>query len=92
MNEQQIVKVLAQFGVSNLANALVAGIVVLLAKNPNATDADLLSEDEGSIKHIVRGKIGWLVDLIWPDIQPYLDQSIRTAIATVRGQGQGENI
>jgi len=92
MNEKQILQVLAQLGVSNLATALTAGVAVLLATNPAATDADLLSEDEGTLKHTIRTKIGWLVDLIWPSIQPYLDQAIRTAIANVRGEGQGENI
>lgn len=86
MNEQQILQILAQFGVSNLSNALVAGVQALLAKNPTAADADLLSEDDGSLKHIIRGKIGFLVDLLWPDIQPYLDQAISAAIATVRAQ------
>jgi len=92
MNEKQILQVLAQLGVSNLSTALTAGVAVLLATNPAATDADLLSEDEGTLKHTIRNKIGWLVDLIWPSIQPYLDQAIRTAIASVRGEGQGENI
>jgi len=92
MNEKQILQVLAQLGVSNLANALTAGVAVLLATNPAATDADLLSEDEGTLKHTIRKKIGWLVDLVWPSIQGYLDQAIRTAIATVRGEAQGENI
>ena len=92
MNEKQILQVLAQFGISNLAGGLVAGVIVLLAKNPGATDADLLADDEGALKHAIRRKIGWLVDLLWPEIQPYLDQAIRAAIATVRGEGQGENI
>ena len=92
MNEKQILQVLAQFGVANLSNALTAAVTVLLAINPASTDADLLSEEDGSIKHIIRTKIGWLVDFIWPEVQPYIDQSIRSAISTVRGEGVGENI
>jgi hypothetical protein len=92
MNEQQLLGVLAAFGVSNLANSLVAGITVMLAKNPNATDDDLLSEDDGTIKHAIRQKIGWLVDIVWPAVQPYVDQSIRAAIAMARGNAQGEHI
>ena len=92
MNESQILRVLAQFGVSNLANALTAAVIVLLAKHPAATDAEILSDEDGSIKHTIRKKIGFLVDLIWPEIHPYVDQAIRSAIAGVRGQAHGENI
>ena len=104
MNERQILQVLAQFGVSNLSNALTAGVTVLLARNPAATDAELLSEESGTTKHAVRKKIGWLVDLIWPEVEAYVDQAIRSAIVSVRvemgraastserGVGHGENI
>lgn len=92
MNEQQLLQVLAAFGITNLANSLVAGITVLLIKNPNATDAELLADDDGTLKHTIRGRIGWLVDLIWPEVQPYVDQAIRQAIAQVRASASAPSV
>jgi len=84
LTETQSLQLLELIGLPNVAKLFTAGVFVLLAKNPSATDQELLSEDEGSLKHRARKHIGFLVDLVWPEISPYLDQVLTQAIAQVR--------
>jgi hypothetical protein len=84
MNNQTILAILKAFGINEVANTIVALVTVQLAINPGATDAQLLSQEDGTIKHAIRGKIGWAIDIIWPFVGSYVDQAITQAIATVR--------
>jgi hypothetical protein len=84
MNTQLILKLLEQFGLPALASQIVPAIQIKIATNPVVTDAQLVADEDGSLKHMIRGRIGWLVDFIWPDIQPTLDEVITQAAADAR--------
>lgn len=65
MNAKAILQALEAFGLPMLAAQLQPAI----ALNPTITDAELVSSEDGTLKHAIRGKIGWLVDFIWSDIE-----------------------
>jgi len=73
------------YGIPLVAEGFVAPLSALLAKDPSLTDAQLVSNEDGSLKHYVRRKIGFFVDLVWPEIEPALDSLLQAAVAIVRG-------
>ena len=79
MNSQILTILLAQF-----VAPLLAGIVFgARLKTPNATDAQIAAEAEGDAKHALRGKLGFIVDILWevPQFRQPLDAEIAAAVA-----------
>ena len=79
MNSQILTILLAQF-----VAPLLAGFVFgARLKTPNATDAEIAAEAEGDVRHALRNKLGFMVDILWGiDVfrQP-LDAEIVAAVA-----------
>ena len=86
MNTQQIEQILLAYGISLTAQQLTATVIALKITTPGITDTTLLSTEDGTIKHLIRTKIGFFVDLIWGAIEPYIDQAITAAIAQADAQ------
>ena len=84
MNQQQILAILRAFGIQEFDSAIQPALVATLIINPNLTDDQLRSEEDGTIKHAARKKIGWVVDIVWPVIEPYVEQAITAAIPEAR--------
>ena len=79
MNSQILTILLAQF-----VAPLLAGFVFgARLKTPNATDAEIAAEAEGDVKHALRNKLGFLVDILWdvPAFRQPLDAEIAAAVA-----------
>jgi len=86
MNVKLLLASLASFGISIAQEQLVAAVKIKIAANPSITDEDLVSNEDGTLKHLVRGKIGFLVDFLWPDIEPTLNEVIFAAAAEARAE------
>lgn len=84
MNINQILAILKIYGITDVQNQIVGPLAVQIIANPGITDEQLTSDEDGSLKHFVRGKVGWAVDIIWPFIHTYVDQIITTAIPQAR--------
>jgi len=79
MNSQILTILLSQF-----VAPLLAGFVFgARLKTPNATDAQIAAEAEGDVRHALRGKLGFLVDILWdiPAFRQPLDAEIAAAVA-----------
>lgn len=80
----------ARTGLHDIAAKLLPGLVLLaLVKDqPNETEDSLVKEVSGDLKHVMRQKIGFAVDLLWntPDWTRSLDADIRKAINQVKGE------
>ena len=79
MNSQILTILLAQF-----VAPLLAGFVFgARLKTPNATDAQIAAEAEGDVRHALRSKISFLVDILWdvPAFRQPLDAEIAAAVA-----------
>ena len=79
MNSQILTILLAQF-----VAPLLAGFVFgARLKTPNATDAEIAAEAEGDVRHALRSKISFLVDILWevPAFRQPLDAEIAAAVA-----------
>ena len=79
MNSQILTIIMAQF-----VAPLLAGFVFgARLKSPQATDAQIAAEAEGDIKHALRGKLGFLVDILWdiPAFRQPLDAEVAAAVA-----------
>ena len=79
MNSQILTIIMAQF-----VAPLLAGFVFgARLKTPQATDAQIAAEAEGDVKHALRGKLGFLVDILWdiPAFRQPLDAEIAVAVA-----------
>ena len=73
---------------TTLISPLLAGLVALaLLGNPTATDTQIADEVEGDIKHTLRRKIGWAVDVLWSfgEFHTLLGEATDAAIAAARG-------
>ena len=79
MNSQILTILMAQF-----VAPLLAGFVFgARLKSPLATDAEVAAEAEGDIRHALRGKLGFLVDILWdiPAFRQPLDAEVAAAVA-----------
>ena len=79
MNSQILTIIMAQF-----VAPLLAGFVFgARLKSPQATDAQIAAEAEGDIKHALRNKLGFLVDILWgiDAFRQPLDAEIAAAVA-----------
>ena len=79
MNSQILTILMAQF-----VAPLLAGFVFgARLKSPQATDAEVAAEAEGDIRHALRGKLGFLVDILWdiPAFRQPLDAEVAAAVA-----------
>lgn len=84
VSQEQAIAILEAFGIHEFSATAAPGLAALLILNPDLTDAQLISEEDGSLKHLARKKIGWLVDVVWPAVSGYVDQVIAVAIPTAR--------
>ena len=79
MNSQILTIIMAQF-----VAPLLAGFVFgARLKSPQATDAQIAAEAEGDIKHALRNKLSFIVDILWdiPEFRQPLDAEIAAAVA-----------
>ena len=79
MNSQILTILLAQF-----VAPLLAGFVFgARLKTPNATDAEIAAEAEGDVRHALRNKLNFLVDILWdiPAFRQPLDAEIAAAVS-----------
>ena len=79
MNSQILTILLAQF-----VAPLLAGFVFgARLKTPNATDAEIAAEAEGDVRHALRNKLGFMVDILWgiDAFRQPLDAEIAAAVA-----------
>lgn len=86
MDTKTILAMLEAYGLPVVAQGFVPVLTALKAANPGATAAQLAANEDGTLKHFIRGKIGFFVDLIWPFINPTLDSILVEAAAIVDGQ------
>ena len=75
---------LEQYGVSAFGATVVPNLSLIIATNPGISDNSLVSDEDGTIKHLVRQHIGWFVDFVWPFVAQYVDLAIRQAIPAAR--------
>ena len=79
MNSQILTIIMAQF-----VAPLLAGFVFgARLKSPQATDAQIAAEAEGDVKHALRNKLGFLVDILWgiDAFRQPLDAEVAAAVA-----------
>ena len=79
MNSQILTIIMAQF-----VAPLLAGFVFgARLKTPQATDAQIAAEAEGDVKHALRNKLSFIVDILWniPEFRQPLDAEIAAAVA-----------
>jgi len=91
MNTQQVLQILELEGISLASAKLAPAIAALLIKDPSLTDAQLVSTEDGTLKHYVRTKIGFFVDLFWSDVEPYVEQAITASIPQARSLVNASN-
>lgn len=84
LNESQVLQLLQVEGIGQLEKVILPAITVQIMLNPSITDAQLLSTEDGSMKHFARKKIGFFVDFVWPFIEPTVDSAITAAIPQAR--------
>lgn len=61
--------------------AILSGYIAIeRMKDPAADDATIAARADGDLKHYARGKVGWVVDLLWPFIEPEIDQAIQSEL------------
>ena len=84
ITESQVLQLLQVQGESELVKMILPAITVQIMLNPSITDAQLLSSEDGSMKHFARKKIGFFVDFVWPFIEPTVDAAITAAIPPAR--------
>lgn len=89
MDIKLLLSYLSTFGIQLLQEQLVAAIKIKVLANPSISDTDLVSTEDGTLKHSVRGKIGFFVDFLWPDIEPTLDRVILAAAAEAHAEIAG---
>ena len=79
MNSQILTILLAQF----IAPLLAGFVFGARLKTPQATDAQIAAEAEGDVRHALRGKLGFLVDILWdiPAFRQPLDAEIAAAVS-----------
>ena len=73
--------------IDGLIAPFTAGFVTLARlENPGISDADLTPKVEGELKHFLRGRIGWAVDLLWGinAVRDELDREITAQVAASR--------
>ena len=78
--------------IDQLVNPLTAGLVTLARlANPAMTDADLVSKVEGDLRHFLRGRLGWVVDVLWSitEVKSELDRVVSAQVAASRAAGGG---
>ena len=78
--------------IDQLINPLTAGLVTLARlANPAMTDADLVSKVEGDLRHFLRGRLGWVVDVLWSiaEVKSELDRVVSAQVAASRASGGG---
>jgi hypothetical protein len=73
-----------QSGLQTVEQSLLPIIIVYIATHPGVTDAEIVSSEDGTLKHYYRGKIGFGVDIIWPYVEPALEQAITAEIPAAR--------
>jgi hypothetical protein len=80
MNPELVTMLLDQ-----LVAPLLAGFVFgARLKTPHATDAEIAIEAEGDVRHYLRGKLGFMVDVLWSFTQftSLLDTEVTVAVAS----------
>lgn len=82
MNTAQTI--LQMYGIPYAVQQFEPAIAAQLVINPALTDAQLVADEDGTLKHFVRGKIGFFVDFVWPAVEPELDSILALAVANVR--------
>jgi hypothetical protein len=82
--EQEALQILETFGIKAFDKTVVPVVETQIIMNPTITDTTLVSEDDGTVKHLLRKEISWGVDIIWPFIVPYVTVAVTNAIATAR--------
>ena len=85
-----------QVDLTNLIDQLIspftAGFVTLaLLGNPSMTDAYLVSKVEGDLRHFLRGRLGWVVDVLWSitEVKSELDRVVSAQVAASRAADGG---
>lgn len=79
---------LEQYGVQAFGATVVPNLSLIIATNPGVSDNSLVSDEDGTMKHLVRGKIGWMVDFVWPFVSQYVDLAIRQAVPEARAAAE----
>ena len=78
--------------IDQLLSPFTAGFVTLaLLGNPSMTDAYLVSKVEGDLRHFLRGRLGWVVDVLWSitEVKSALDRVVSAQVAASRAAGSG---
>jgi hypothetical protein len=76
--------------IDQLVTPLVAGFVTLARLSfPTASDIELTADIDGELKHALRRKIGWAVDILWgiSEFKNALDTVISDELAATAGNG-----
>jgi hypothetical protein len=84
MDRDLIIQILKTEGLDLASQTFVNGLSAYLTKNKTATDAQLVSAEDGSFKHYIRTKIGFFVDIFWGEAEAYVDEAIAAAIPAAR--------
>ena len=77
--DTQILTTLMQ---SVIAPLLAGFVFAARLKDPAGTGADIAAEAEGQVKHFLRGKLSFLIDILWemPQFRQPLDAEIAAAV------------
>jgi hypothetical protein len=84
MNTSTLLQVLETLGLQYTSSSIQSFVSVYLVVNPTATDAEVVSAIDGQLKHAAREKIEFMVDFLWPLVQPALDAIIAADVESGR--------
>ena len=77
----QVLQIAEELGLEQLDKALRPMVLVAKLSNPSASDTDIENSVSGSLKHTMRGKVGFAVDFIWPFIEPYVKNEVAKTLS-----------
>lgn len=79
----RILKLAASIGLGSLDTVIEPLVHIALLTDPTIADTALVAKVDGNLKHLSRthlGAAGFITDLAWPFVSPYIDEEITKVI------------
>lgn len=78
-----ITGLLESWGITEIDTYLAPIVKSYYILNPGMSTNDLVNLISGQMKHIVRTKISWGADLLWPFVSSYVNAEVNKVLMTI---------